>query len=123
VHSAWNKNPRCKGQKVGTFILTAKPYRERLGDFPEHDLAAEGGLWRTVQDYIDLQGGDPDKVLTVVIFCKLTGGRSLNREQKSVLFHTLHRQKIFGSEIARLTGSPEKEVYWILNRTKPDLAL
>jgi hypothetical protein len=66
-------------------------------------------------------GGDPDKVLTVVRFCKLTGGQLLHREQKSVLFHKLHRQKIFGDEIARLTGFSEKEVYWILDRTKPDL--
>jgi hypothetical protein len=59
--------------KVGTFILTARPYRERLGDFPESDLAAEGGLWETVQDYIDLQGGDLDKQLTVIRFSKLLG--------------------------------------------------
>jgi hypothetical protein len=71
-HDAWDKNPRCKGQKVGRFTLTARPYRERLGDFPESDLAAEGGLWPTVQDYIDLQGGDPDKVLAAIRFRKLT---------------------------------------------------
>ncbi len=72
THDAWDKNPRCKGKKVGKFILTARPYRERLGDFPESDLAAEGGLWPTVQDYINLQGGDQDKVLVVIRFCKLT---------------------------------------------------
>ena len=71
-HDAWDKNPRCKGQKVGTFMMTARPYRERLGDFPESDLAAEGGLWPTVQDYINLQGGDQDKVLVVIRFRKLT---------------------------------------------------
>ena len=70
-HSAWDKNPRCKGKMVGSFKLTARPYRERLGDFPETDLAAEGGLWATVQDYIDLQGGDPEKVMVVIRFCKL----------------------------------------------------
>ena len=43
-------------------MMTARPYRERLGDFPESDLAAEEGLWPTVQDYIELQAGDPDKV-------------------------------------------------------------
>jgi hypothetical protein len=121
VHSAWDKNPRCKGKEVGTFILTAKPYRERLGDFPEHDLAAEGGLWETVEDYINLQGGDPDKVLTVVSVCKLTGGLPLNREQKSQLFHKLHRQSILAPEIAQLTGFSEKEVYRTLDTTKPPL--
>jgi hypothetical protein len=73
VHNAYDKSPRSKGKKVGTFMMTARPYRERLGDFPESDLAAEGGLWATVQDYIDLQGGDPEKILTVIRFRKLTG--------------------------------------------------
>ncbi len=73
MHDAWDSNPRNHGMKVGTFILTARPYRERLGDFPESDLAAEGGLWETVQDYIDLQGGDLDKQLTVIRFSKLLG--------------------------------------------------
>jgi hypothetical protein len=121
VHAAWDKNPRNEGKQVGTFILTARPYRERLGDFPEYDLAAEGGLWPTVQDYIKLQGGDPDKILTVLRICKLIGGRSLSREQKILLIHKLHRQKIMGSEIARLTGFSEREVYRTLDRTKPDL--
>jgi hypothetical protein len=73
VHDGWDKNPRSKGKKVGTFALTARPYRERLGDFPESDLAAEGGLWPAVQDYIDLQGRDGSKELVVIRFRKLTG--------------------------------------------------
>ena len=32
VHAAYDKSPRSKGQKVGTFTLTARPYPERLGD-------------------------------------------------------------------------------------------
>jgi hypothetical protein len=71
VHDAWDKLPRSNGKKIGRFTLTARPYRERLGDFPESDLAAEGGLWPTVQDYIDLQGGDPEKVMVVIRFRKL----------------------------------------------------
>jgi hypothetical protein len=123
VHDAWDFNPRNHGKKVGTFILTTRPYRERLGDFPEYDLAAEGGLWFSMQEYIDLQGGDLnlDKVLTVVRFCKLEGGQPLNLEQKSQLFHKLHRQQITGSKIAEMTGFPEKEVYCILNTTYPPL--
>ena len=73
VHAAYDKSPRSGGQKVGMFTLTARPYRERLGDFPASDLAAEGGLCETVQDYIDLQGGDSDKILTVIRFRKLEG--------------------------------------------------
>jgi hypothetical protein len=70
-HDAWDKNPRNKGQKIGTLQLTERPYQERLGDFPEADLEAEGGLWPTVQDYIDLQGGNPEKVLVVIRFRKV----------------------------------------------------
>jgi hypothetical protein len=121
VHNAWDKSPRCQGKKVGTFILTAKPYRERLGDFPEYDLVAEGGLWKTVGEYQEMQGNNPNTVLTVLRFCKLSGGKPLNREQKSYLFHKLHRQKIFGADIARLTGFDEQEVYRILDRTHPPL--
>jgi hypothetical protein len=121
VHDAYDKSPRSKGQKVGTFIMTARPYRERLGDFPAYDLAAEGSLWKTVEDYQKLQGGDPEKVLTVIRFCKLEGGKSLKREQKSQLFHKLRHQQIYAPEIARLTGYDEREVYRILDRTYPDL--
>jgi hypothetical protein len=71
THDAWDKNPRCGGKKIGAFALTARPYRERLGDFPAADLAAEGGLWETVQDYIGLQGGDPGKDLVVIRFRKI----------------------------------------------------
>ncbi len=70
VHDAWDKNPRNGGKKVGTFMMTARPYRERLGDFPESDLKAEGGLWATIQDYIELQGGDISKKLVVIRFMK-----------------------------------------------------
>ncbi|NJM74690.1 MAG: hypothetical protein HC852_01685 [Acaryochloridaceae cyanobacterium RU_4_10] len=70
VHDAWDKNPRCKGRKVGQFILTARPYRERLGNFPAEDLEAEGGLWATVEDYQKLQGGNLEKNLVVIRFRK-----------------------------------------------------
>jgi hypothetical protein len=121
VHQAWDKSPRCGGQMVGTFILTARPYRERLGNFPAYDLVAEGGLWPTVGDYQELQGGNLDTVLTVIRFCKLTGGKPISREQKALLIHKLHRQKIIGTEISKLTGFSEAEVDRILNRTKPPL--
>jgi hypothetical protein len=71
VHDAWDKCPRNGGKKVGSFVLTCRPYREKLGDFPEDDLVAEGNLWSSVEEYIDLQGGDPEKVLVVVRFYKL----------------------------------------------------
>jgi hypothetical protein len=73
THDAWDKNPRSGGKKVGQFVLTQRPYRERMADFPESDLVAEGGLWATVEEYQTLQGGDPEKVMVVIRFCKLPG--------------------------------------------------
>ena len=52
-------------------MLTCRPYREKLGDFPEADLVAEGGLWKSVEEYIQLQGGDCEKVLVVIRFKKV----------------------------------------------------
>jgi hypothetical protein len=71
VHDAWDKCPRNGGKKVGSFELTARPYQERLGDFPEADLVAEGCLWASVEEYIDVQGSDPDKELVVIRLQKL----------------------------------------------------
>lgn len=66
---AWDHVPRVKGaQKVGVIRLTADPYKERLGDMPEADLEAEGGLWASKKEFIDQFGGDPDLEVWVVRF-------------------------------------------------------
>jgi hypothetical protein len=37
-------------------------------DMPESDLDAEGGLWATRQEFVDLFGGDPNREVAVVRF-------------------------------------------------------
>lgn len=68
VHDAYDKSPRAGGHKIGEIRLTCRPYLERLGDMPEGDLEAEGGMWESKAEFIELQGGAPDKVLAVVRF-------------------------------------------------------
>tara|TARA_Y100000310_G_scaffold325234_1_gene388417 strand:- start:281 stop:637 length:357 start_codon:yes stop_codon:yes gene_type:complete len=69
IHQAWDKTPRIKGaQQIGTITLTHRPYLERLGDMPEEDLIAEGGMCETLPEFWELVGGDEDTVVTVVRF-------------------------------------------------------
>ena len=68
IHKAWDKSPRFGGKCLGPIKMTRRPYMERLGDMTEADLEAEGGLWDSVEDYIELQGGNPDKFMAVIWF-------------------------------------------------------
>ena len=65
-HQAWDKNARWGGKRIGSFRLTCEPYLERLCDMPVEDLEAEGGLWDTVEEFIELQGV-PSETLTPVL--------------------------------------------------------
>ena len=65
---AYDRSPRAGGQKVATIRLTCDPYRERLADMPEEDLAAEGGLWESKEEFIELFGGSPEDEVTVIRF-------------------------------------------------------
>lgn len=68
IHSAWNKMPLCRGaKKIADIRLTQLPYQERLTDMPQSDLEAEGGLWSSLDEYINLFGS-PDLVVWVVRF-------------------------------------------------------
>jgi len=67
IHDAWDKSPRASGCKVGKIRLTCEPYRERLADMPESDLAAEGGYWASKEEFISLFG-DSQEIVTVVRF-------------------------------------------------------
>lgn len=69
-HRARDRSPRFKGRCLGEFELTAKPERQPLRDMPESDLEAEGGLWASRQEFIDLFGG-PDLEPVVIRFKKL----------------------------------------------------
>lgn len=51
-HQAYDKLPYRGGSRLGEIELTCCPYWERLCDMPEEDLAAEGGLWPTLDDFI-----------------------------------------------------------------------
>jgi hypothetical protein len=68
IHSAWNKCSFMKGaKKIADIRLTHLPYQERLADMPESDLDAEGGLWASLDEFINLFGS-PDTVVWVVRF-------------------------------------------------------
>ena len=68
IHSAWNKCSFLKGaKKIADIRLTQLPYRERLANMPESDLEAEGGLWASRDEFINLFGS-PDIVVWVVRF-------------------------------------------------------
>lgn len=68
VHEAWDKGPRAGGKRIGQIRLTQRPRRERLGDVTLRDLIAEGSLWGSIEEFIELMGGDPEKRLAVVWF-------------------------------------------------------
>ncbi len=69
VHDAWSQLPFVEGaRRIGCFRLTCRPYLERLGDMPQSDLAAEGGLWESKAEFIELFGGDLDLEVAVVRF-------------------------------------------------------
>jgi hypothetical protein len=72
-HQAWDKLAYRGGHRRGFIDLTCRPYWEPLRDMPEEDLEAEGGLWDSLDEFIDLQGGDPDEVVAVVRF-EFVGG-------------------------------------------------
>lgn len=67
-HQAWDKSPRAGGKRVGTIRLTCEPYKERLADMPESDVAAEGGMWESKREFIELFGGAADLAVVVVRF-------------------------------------------------------
>lgn len=67
IHDAWDKNPRCRGQRIGQIRLACRPYYERLADMHPDDLAAEGGLWTSIEEFITLFG-DPAQEVCVVRF-------------------------------------------------------
>ena len=71
IHDAWDRIPIAGGRKIGRFRLTARPYLERLKDMPESDLAAEGGMCRSIEEFIELVNKTPDTKAAVIRFEKL----------------------------------------------------
>ena len=69
VHQAWDKCAFCHlAKKIADIYLTQPIYQELLCDLPESDLEAEGGLWASGQEFIDLFGGYSNRVVWVVWF-------------------------------------------------------
>ena len=75
-HQAWDKSPRAGGRRVGTIRLTCEPYKERLADMPEGDVEAEGGIWESKREFIELFGGDPDLAVVVIRFELIRPGQT-----------------------------------------------
>lgn len=75
VHWAWDRQPRFGGRRLGRIRLTCRPYRERLGDMPEADLEAEGGLWASKAEFVALFGGEDLEpvVLRFRLLCPVDG--------------------------------------------------
>ncbi|MGB7275929.1 MAG: hypothetical protein WBC69_21755 [Geitlerinemataceae cyanobacterium] len=66
---AFDKDRRYGGQLVGWLKLTQKPYRERLGDMPDSDVAAEGFPELSKTEFLDrFFQGDASKVVWVIRF-------------------------------------------------------
>lgn len=69
VHTAIDKDFRAGGKKVGRFIVTVDPFKQRLGDMTETSFWAEGGrrYWNSRRVYINAMGG-ADRVPWVICF-------------------------------------------------------
>lgn len=66
---AIDKGYHAGGKQIGWAILTEIPYKEKLRDMPETDLAAEGGMCSTVAEFAtNYFKGDTDKEVWVVKF-------------------------------------------------------
>lgn len=71
IHDAWDKTPRAGGKKIGQFVLTERPYKERLEEMPVADLEAEGGMCASLDEFYALIRKSPQDSVTVVRFQKL----------------------------------------------------
>ncbi|MBN2554494.1 MAG: hypothetical protein JXA97_01025 [Anaerolineales bacterium] len=71
VHDAYDTSPRAGGKKIGQLRLTSMPYRERLADMPEEDLAAEGAMCATLDEYYRLIDKGPEDTVTVIRFKRI----------------------------------------------------
>ena len=71
IHDAWDKVPFAGGKKIGQFELTCRPYHEYLSDMPESDLAAEGGMVDTLDEFYELIKAHPNEQVVVIRFRKV----------------------------------------------------
>lgn len=65
---AYDKNPRNGGKRIALIRLTKMPQKEPLSAMTMKDIEEEGGLWESVDQFIEGFGGDPDMKVWVVKF-------------------------------------------------------
>lgn len=66
---AIDKAYHAGGKQIGWCVIRSKPYKQRLGDMPESDLLAEGGMAAAVSDFISKYfKGDADLAVWVINF-------------------------------------------------------
>ncbi|MEG3899789.1 MULTISPECIES: DNA N-6-adenine-methyltransferase [unclassified Microcoleus] len=66
---AIDKGYHAGGKQIGWCVIRDRPYKQRLGDMPEQDLLAEGGMSATVTDFISKYfKGDADLEVWVIDF-------------------------------------------------------
>lgn len=68
-HDALDKKIADGGTRIGTVVLTERPFIQRLGDMPPSDVVREGGMVETVEEFIfKYFEGDREKKVVVVEF-------------------------------------------------------
>ncbi|MCG5062190.1 MAG: hypothetical protein KA714_30550 [Limnoraphis sp. WC205] len=67
TYIALDKDRRWGGKQIGTITLTCCPYKQRLSDMPEADLAAEGFPELNAQEFIQrfFKGNDQQRVWVI----------------------------------------------------------
>lgn len=101
---ALNKDKRNGGEQIGWCKLTCAPYKEQLSEMPESDVAAEGGMVATVEEFVNKYfEGDRDLEVWVVRFeflpleekqpaiAQRAGGRIAQQPKTCVERHPLDR--------------------------------
>lgn len=71
-HDAVDRGLHRGGKRIGRFVLTARPFQQRLYQMEAADLKAEGGMCVNVIDFCNLIGKRPKDVVTVIRFRKTT---------------------------------------------------
>jgi len=57
---AYDRQPRFRGMKIGINRLTKDAYQQWLHEMTMENIRKEGGLWNSVEEFIELFGGDAE---------------------------------------------------------------
>jgi len=52
--TAYDRNPRFKGKRIGLIVDVQKPFLQNLKDFTAADEIEEGHLWGTPEAYVEM---------------------------------------------------------------------